>query len=177
LNGASDPGRVRRRATGLPMIAVLLWALAASGTQAANGNSPAHEAAVDRRGDHAMGFSHERTLHHFSLTRSGGTISAECKDPKDVASRAAIVRHFHHIAIAFKNGHFEMPMFVHDRVPPGVPEMKRLARDIEYAVEEMPAGARIVVTTRNAEALTAIHQFLKFQIEDHRTGDSVEVRP
>ncbi len=124
-----------------------------------------------------MGFSHEKTAHHFFLTRSGGTISAECKDPRDAASRAAIVRHFHHIATAFKNGDFEMPMFIHDRVPPGVPEMKRLANVIEYSVEEMPAGAQIVVSTRNSEALAAIHKFLTFQIEDHRTGDSVEVRP
>ena len=87
------------------------------------------------------------------------------------------MRHFHHIATAFKNGDFEMPMFIHDRVPPGVPEMKRLANEIEYGVEDMRAGARIVVTTRNAEALSAIHKFLKFQIEDYRTGDSLQVRP
>jgi len=55
--------------------------------------------------------------------------------------------------------------------------MKRLANEIEYGVEDMRAGARIVVTTRNAEALSAIHKFLKFQIEDYRTGDSLQVRP
>jgi hypothetical protein len=159
------------------MIRMLPLLLAAAVANPAEEKGAAHEAAVDQRGDHAMGFSHEKTLHHFSLTRSGGIISAECKDPKDAASRAAIVRHFRHIASAFKNGDFEMPMFIHDRVPPGVPEMKRLASEIEYAVEETPSGARIVVSTRNAKALAAIHEFLTFQIEDHRTGDALEMRP
>src|SRR5438045_9268358 len=36
--------------------------------------------------------------------------------------RAAIERHFHHIARAFKKGNFEMPMFIHDR---GLPKEQR----------------------------------------------------
>src|SRR5580698_5275640 len=30
-----------------------------------------------------------------------------------------------HIAEAFQSGDFDIPMFVHDTVPPGVPEMKK----------------------------------------------------
>lgn len=29
----------------------------------------------------------------------------------------------------------------------------------------------LVITTANPKALKAIHEFLRFQIEDHRTGD------
>ena len=124
-----------------------------------------------------MGFSHEKTAHHFGLTRSGGFISAESRDPGDGSSRAAIARHFHHIAEAFKRGDFAMPMFIHDREPPGVPEMKRLAAEIDYGVVETSAGARVVLTSTSPRAIRAIHEFLRFQIEDHRTGDSVEVQP
>jgi hypothetical protein len=70
-----------------------------------------------------------------------------------------------------------MPMFIHDRVPPGVPQMKRYAAKINYQAEETETGARVVVTTKNADALAAIHEFLKFQIDDHHTGDNAEVHP
>jgi hypothetical protein len=34
----------------------------------------------------------------------------------------------------------------------------------------------VVISSRNAEAITAIHEFLKFQITDHQTGDPREVK-
>jgi hypothetical protein len=34
----------------------------------------------------------------------------------------------------------------------------------------------MVIKTGNPEALAAIHDFLRFQISDHRTGDSPEVQ-
>ena len=77
-----------------------------------------------------------------------------------------------HIAGAFSNGNFEMPMFIHGQVPPGVPTMKRLHAQITYVVEDTERGARVVIRTTNPDALKAIHSFLKFQISDHRTGDS-----
>jgi hypothetical protein len=50
-----------------------------------------------------------------------------------------------------------------------------LKSEISYAAEETPRGAQVRVTTRNAEAIKAIHQFLRFQIKEHRTGDPLEV--
>jgi hypothetical protein len=137
---------------------------------------PDHHAGVDHRGDHGMGFSHEKTRHHFALTERGGVISADAADPKDTASRDGIRRHFRHIAMAFKKGDFAIPMFIHNRQPPGVPVMKKLAAEITYELEETPAGGRVVVHSVNAEAIRAIHEFLKFQITDHRTGDRLEIQ-
>jgi hypothetical protein len=53
--------------------------------------------------------------------------------------------------------------------------MKRLTSEISYTAEETPRGAQVRITTRNAEAIKAIHQFLRFQIKEHRTGDPLEV--
>jgi hypothetical protein len=36
-------------------------------------------------------------------------------------------------------------------------------------------GGRIRITTNNKEALAAVHEFLRFQIADHQTGDSTEI--
>ncbi len=84
--------------------------------------------------------------------------------------------HLGHIAKAFQSGDFDIPMFVHDTVPSGVPEMKRLRKDIQYSLAETPNGGRVVISSANKEALEAIHRFLRFQIEEHKTGDPMDVR-
>lgn len=53
--------------------------------------------------------------------------------------------------------------------------MKRQKALIDWRFEETPGGGRVRITTKDREALAAIHEFLRFQIEDHRTGDSTEI--
>lgn len=134
-----------------------------------------HHTAVDERGDHVMGFEHEKTSHHFRLTPSGGAIEVSANDAGDAASRDAIRTHLAHIAKKFTEGDFEAPMLIHDRVAPGVPVMEKKKDRIRWTYEDTEAGGRIVVATADAEVLSAIHEFLRFQIEDHRTGDSPDV--
>ena len=76
---------------------------------------------VNERGDHAMGFSHEKTTHHFHLTADGGTIEVTANDPNDAASREQIRTHLSHIAKLFKEGDFSTPMLIHGEAPPGAP--------------------------------------------------------
>ena len=139
------------------------------------GEHDAHLAAVNERGAKAMGFSQTATTHHFRLTRDGGLIQVEVNDPADAESRDAVRAHLAHIARSFAEGDFNTPMLVHDRVPPGVARMQRLKSEITYAYEETGGGARVRIKTKNAEALAAVQDFLRFQIKDHQTGDSLEV--
>ena len=134
-----------------------------------------HHAKVDERGDHVMGFDHAKASHHFLLSKSGGSIEASANDPEDAATVEAIRGHFAHIAGMFAEGNFDAPMLIHDRIPPGVPTMKRQKAMIEWKFEETPNGGRVRITTKDPEALAAIHEFLRFQIEDHRTGDPTEI--
>ncbi|HEY7112649.1 MAG TPA: hypothetical protein VIA45_06910 [Thermoanaerobaculia bacterium] len=134
-----------------------------------------HPAGVDARGDAVMGFDHEKTTHHFTLTAEGGVIAVSANDGKDMESRQAIRGHLAHIAKMFTAGDFEAPMLIHGRTPPGVPVMKDRKKTICYAYEDTPTGARIAISTADPRSLVAIHDFLRFQIEDHRTGDSTEV--
>jgi len=129
---------------------------------------------VNQRGDHVMGFSHEKTTHHFLIRKDGGVIQVEANDPNDAESRGQIHMHLPHIAQMFAAGDFQAPMLVHDTVPPGVPAMQRLKAGIAYKYEKTDRGGRVVITTQNAEALEAIHDFLKFQIADHKTGDPMK---
>ena len=135
----------------------------------------AAHAQMNEKGEKGMGFSQTATTHHFFARAAGGTIQVEANDSTDSASRDNIRIHLRHIASAFQSGDFDIPMFVHDTVPPGVPEMKRLQKQIHYKFEETPNGGRVVISSKDKHALSAIHQFLKFQIEKHETGDSAEV--
>jgi hypothetical protein len=54
--------------------------------------------------------------------------------------------------------------------------MKRLRDETTYKFEETPAGACVVITTADPQALIAVRQFLRFQIAEHRTGDSAAVQ-
>ena len=139
---------------------------------AAAQSSPTRDVgAVDTRGDRVMGFSHQKTVHHFTLTADGGVISASA-DTSDAQSINAIRGHFQQISESFAAGDFRSPMLIHAVVPPGVPTMKRLRKDISYTFTPQKDGAAILIQSGNPAAVAAIHKFLVFQIKDHRTGDS-----
>ena len=141
--------------------------------------TPAKEeshAGVNARGDQAMGFSHEKTTHHFHLLTDGGSIEIQSNEPTDAASQEAIRQHLAMIAVKFSQGDFAVPMFIHATVPPGVEDMKRMKSEIAYQAENTEHGAQLRITTHNPQALFAIHSFLRFQIQDHQTGDSLEVQ-
>jgi len=138
---------------------------------------PRHEAHTKKneRGEKGMGFSQTATTHHFLLHSNGGVIQVETNDPADAINRNEIRMHLGHIAKAFQSGDFDFPMFVHDTVPPGVREMKRLQKNIQYSFEETPNGGRVVISSANKEARDAIHRFLRFQIKEHKSGDPLDV--
>jgi hypothetical protein len=54
--------------------------------------------------------------------------------------------------------------------------MTRLKDQIHYKYEALKDGGRVRVTSANAEAIVAVHEFLRFQITDHKTGDALEVK-
>jgi hypothetical protein len=142
--------------------------------QAQHDHKHASEGVVER-GNKAMGFDQNKTTHHFFLKPDGGAIQVTVNDPADSTNLEMIQGHLKHIAAAFAKGDFNIPMVVHDRTPPGVPEMQRRKGKIQYRYETVEKGARVVIQTSDAKALAAVHQFLKFQIQDHATGDSLKV--
>jgi hypothetical protein len=130
---------------------------------------------VNKRGDQGMGFDHLKTTHHFRLLPDGGSIEVDANAPDDTESRDQIRGHLKHIARMFANGDFSIPMFIHDRVPEGVGALKRPGAAIDYRFEETSRGARVRISTNDPEARKGIHDFLRFQIRDHQTDDSLEV--
>ena len=130
---------------------------------------------LSHRGAMVMGFDQDKTAHHFYLYADGGAIDVSVKDATDKANLEAIRAHLPHIVTMFKAGNFETPMLVHGTEVPGTPEMKKTRDTITWKYEESARGGRVTITTVNAEALKAVHAFLRYQITDHKTGDSLEI--
>jgi hypothetical protein len=158
-----------------PALILIAALIPSQGTGATKASSSEHQHQVEKNGDTAMGFSHEKTTHHFLLRADGGVIQVDANSKDDRESRDQIQSHLGHIATMFAAGDFNTPMLVHSVMPPGTATMTKLKADIKYVYESSPQGGRVVITTSNKEALAAVHEFLKFQIRDHATGDSLTV--
>jgi hypothetical protein len=66
-------------------------------------------------------------------------------------------------------------MLIHDREAPGVPILQKLKADLTYQYEDIDGGGRVRISTKNQQAISAVQEFLRYQISDHRTGDPTEV--
>jgi hypothetical protein len=170
------------RLTTLTMLMLGVTTMAAAqGVQPTQATQPAeaaqapqdHHAGVMKRGAHVMGFDQTTTTHHFRLTRTGGAIEVTANDAADTKAITQIQSHLPHIAAMFSEGNFSAPMLIHAQEPPGVPEMKRAGAAIAYKYEPLPRGGRVVL--RTDKHLAAVHDFLRFQITDHKTGDPLDV--
>lgn len=128
------------------------------------------------RGNQGMGFAQDKTRHHFVLRKDGGTIQVTANSGDDKASIEHIRMHLGHIRAAFQSGNFDIPGFVHDQTPPGVPVMIQLKDQIHYTYTEIAQGGCVVISSENAEAVDAVQSFLRFQITEHKTGDALEVK-
>jgi len=157
----------------------LLWAVVVVSTMCLAQHDPQtheqHMADVKQHGAEAMGFDQDKTTHHFRLYKDGGAVEAQANDPADKASIAQIRDHLKQQAKRFAAGDFGAPQHTHGQVPPGVDAMTRLRSKIQYEFQPTERGGRLRITTADAQAIAAVHDFLRFQIEDHATGDKTSV--
>lgn len=137
--------------------------------------SPDQHKDMNARGAHVMGFDQDKTTHSFRLHADGGAVDISVKDRADVTNRDAIRSHLPHIAQMFGDGSFEAPMLIHAARVPGTEQMTALKNRIRFVYVETPGGGRLDIFTSDAAALHAVHEFMRFQIADHRTGDSTAV--
>jgi len=123
---------------------------------------------VQARGHAAMGVDQYTSSHRFESLPDGGRISL-VRDPGDTAGVAEIRSHMRRIAAAFARGDFAVPGFVHDRDVPGTAVMAARRSRISYVADTLPGGGQLRLRTSDPSAIAAIHQFLAFQRQDHRS--------
>jgi hypothetical protein len=73
------------------------------------------------------------------------------------------------IGAAFRRGDFTVPGFVHDGAVPGTATMAARQSRIGYIVDTVPRGGSLRIHSTDSIAIAAIHQFLAFQRQDHRS--------
>jgi hypothetical protein len=158
--------------------ALLLLAVAACVDRPARNGSPgltlARDSAdsaftlVQARGHTAMGVDQYTSSHRFESLPDGGRISLQ-RDPGDSAGVAQIRSHMRRIAAAFARGDYTLPGFVHNRDVPGTAVMAARRSRITYAADTLPGGGQLRLQTSDPSAVAAIHDFLAFQRQDHRS--------
>jgi hypothetical protein len=126
-------------------------------------------AAVQTRGEEAMGVDQYTSTHRFDALADGGRIELQ-RDVADPAGVAEIRRHLQEIVQAFTAGDFTTPAFVHARPVPGTEVMAAKRGAIRYTYRELPRGGEVTIVTNDPEAVAAIHEFMAFQREDHHAG-------
>jgi hypothetical protein len=125
-------------------------------------------ALVQTRGHAAMGVDQYTSTHRFEPLPDGGRIIL-VRDGDDAAGVTQIRAHMARIAVAFRRGDFTIPGFVHDRVVPGTATMARHQSRISYIADTLPHGGSLRIYSTDSTAISAIHQFLAFQRQDHRS--------
>ena len=126
---------------------------------------------LKQRGGEAMGFDQDSADHHFILEPAGGSIQVTMKKDADPGVLAQVRSHLRTIAEDFARGDFGKPFQTHDEVPAGVSQMKKAAGAIVYRYEDVAGGGAVRIRTTDPNAVKAIHDFLRYQITEHKTGD------
>jgi hypothetical protein len=96
-------------------------------------------------------------------------------DARDLGSLNQVRGHLQLIAAEFAEGNFEKPFATHGEMPPGVETMRRRRSTISYSFERTDGGGRVRISTGDDEARAAIYEFLRYQIREHKTGDSLSI--
>lgn len=132
-------------------------------------------AKLNERGESGMGFSQTATTHHFLMFSDGGTIQVEANDAKDKDNLEKIRTHLAKIAQSFTNGDFSTPFAIHAELPAGAKTMQLLKSKISYKYSETEKGGEVKINTQDEVALSAIYDFLRYQIVEHQTGDPLTI--
>jgi hypothetical protein len=125
-------------------------------------------AQVQSRGHVAMGVDQYTSTHRFEPLPDGGRITL-VRDGDDPAGVTQIRAHMAEIGAAFRRGDFTVPGFVHDRAVPGTATMAARQSRISYLADTVPRGGSLRIHSTDSIAIVAIHQFLAFQRQDHRS--------
>lgn len=142
---------------------------AAHGAHASAAANPADSAfaALQNRGQAAMGVDQYTSTHVFEPLADGGRIELQRNEDEAEGVRA-IRAHLEDIARLFAAGDFQIPGFVHAQDVPGTRAMADRRAAIAYSFRPLPRGGEVRITTSDPTALAAIHEFLAFQRADHR---------
>jgi hypothetical protein len=101
------------------------------------------------------GLALEMSTRRYRLDKEGGMIEVQATHPEDKLTRDAVRQ--------------QLQKEVRGVIPNATPNMKKHQKEIKYHYENTASGAKIRITAKTLEALSAVQEFLHSQI----TGGSV----
>ena len=156
-------GRMKR--LGIISMGVALWAAAVG---VASAQTPSRQEVVAERGADVMPFSLKATTHVFTKTQTGGVQKVIAKNPADAEQVRLTREHLKDIADRFAKGDFSGPSHIHGADMPGLVELQKTERrDIAIRYADVPAGAEVTYTTKDARLVAALHTWFDAQLSDH----------
>jgi hypothetical protein len=121
------------------------------------------------------------TLHVY-LSEDGGMIEVTVDNarsrsaaPDETARLQTLQAGLATVAARFATGEFATPDLVQGDNVPGTAALKRVRDRIEFAYAETLDGGVVRIRTKFARARSAIHEFLRYLIVVHKTGDALEI--
>ena len=122
---------------------------------------------VARKGATVMPFDLMRTTHFFDDTKAGGIETIAAHDPSDTRQVELIRSHLAAEAKRFGKGDFSDPAAIHGHDMPGLAELARAGDKLQVEYKNLPAGARLSFTSRDASVIAAVHAWFAAQRSDH----------
>ena len=125
---------------------------------------------MQARGEQVMGVNQYTSAHVFEDLPDGGRVILERADSADTAAIKTIRVHMRDIATAFRAGDFTKPFEVHAQTVPGTAGMTAHRDAISYEVIDRPRGGEVRIRSADPAVVTAIHEFLEFQRQQHHAA-------
>jgi hypothetical protein len=153
------------------ILAVVLALLAMTGVAFAQAPT-SDDQEVPARFSRALGVSLDKVVVHYYLVKNGGVIELAAKDANDNATISALQKYLQNQKELWEKGKETAVTEVHSKPPECAGVMRKLRNDITFYVAKTDAGAVLRMFSINEQARNAIQDYLKFEIAEHKTGDS-----
>lgn len=127
---------------------------------------------MNSRFSHALGVSVDKVNLHFYLVKNGGVIELAAKDPNDSATVGTIQKYLQNQKELWEKGKENAVTEVHAKPPESANIMRKLRNEITFYMAKTDNGGVLRMFSINEQAKNAIQDYLRFEIAEHKTGDS-----
>ena len=154
----------------LLVLSVLLLFTALANAQVAA--TPDTDQEMNARFSRAVGVSLDKMVLHYYLVKNGGVVELVAKDPADAATIESIQKYLQNQKDLWEKGKENVVTEIHGKFPEPAVTMKKLRNEITFYMAKTDNGGVLRMFSINDQARVAIQDYLKFEISEHKTGDS-----
>ena len=127
---------------------------------------------IAQRFSHSLGVTLDKVVVHFYLVKNGGVIELAAKDANDNTTINALQKYLQNQKELWEKGKESAVTEVHAKPPEAALTMRKLRNDITFYMAKTDNGGVLRMFSINDQAKNAIQDYLKYEIAEHKTGDS-----